>query len=367
MVAGQNAFEVINLDESKPNMNCHNLPFLSDLQLNNFPVLPGPALFDLYFSPRPTSISGLLFQKKLPIVCGQNNFPACHYLCFSYENGNWNLLANFPECRERSQLTTLHLKNNLTNKLEESLVIFSENSPNVITFNGNTWKLKGIPPILPVTTTSPVISTTPTTNLQTTPTTSPPPPTPIIPLGKNCIARINETFLMFIGGVGNETFFFDSVQNIIIPGPNLNYNRRWPRCGVMNWKNPQTGELQKVIITVGGIDRGQNYYYYQQNWNSWHKLNAPSVELLFINDNDILNSQWTIGPPIPKVLSPIEIVEYQNGVIAVGGAFFEVADSFHVYKLASPNGKWVPIQKSYKEAKLDFFSLLLPDESADCY
>ena len=88
LVAGQSAFEVINLDESRQNMNCHNLPFLSDLQFNNFPFLPGLAFFDTYFLPKPTFVSGILFQKKLPIVCGQNYFAACRFLCFSYENGD---------------------------------------------------------------------------------------------------------------------------------------------------------------------------------------------------------------------------------------------------------------------------------------
>jgi hypothetical protein len=69
----------------------------------------------------------------------------------------------------------------------------------------------------------------------------------------------------------------------------------------MNWRNPGTGNLENVVVAAGGAGGPV----------------LKSVELLFLED---INSGWVAGPELTKEVSSATMVEFQDGVISIGGS-----------------------------------------------
>ena len=90
--------EVINIDQSRPNMTCKNLP--------DFPLQIEDA-------------TGQLFHGTTPIQCGGFN-GVTYKNCFALENGNWNPIASLSEVKEGLGSGILTLPN--TN--EEIMLVF---------------------------------------------------------------------------------------------------------------------------------------------------------------------------------------------------------------------------------------------------
>jgi hypothetical protein len=110
---------------------------------------------------------------------------------------------------------------------------------------------------------------------------------------QHCVAKINETTLISMGGYGEpitrDTFFYDSITNSWTQGPSFAIGRNSPACGVLNWVNPNTGDTEKVVVAAGGS-----------------QLNT--VELLFL---DNLSAGWLIGRDLPFEPFGGTITEYQ--------------------------------------------------------
>jgi hypothetical protein len=82
------------------------------------------------------------------------------------------------------------------------------------------------------------------------------------PVFMNCLVEINSTTLMSTGGssllnstdgmIGNnrttETAFYDSANKKWTRGPRLNVPRHGHSCATMNFKNPTTGQAEKVRL-----------------------------------------------------------------------------------------------------------------------
>ena len=79
--------EVIDLDESKLNTTCHDIP--------DFPVkgLLGR--------------TGQLFQKTMPIICGGSNLNYALCECLALYKDKWINIASLKECRSEAQMVTL--------------------------------------------------------------------------------------------------------------------------------------------------------------------------------------------------------------------------------------------------------------------
>jgi hypothetical protein len=119
----------------------------------------------------------------------------------------------------------------------------------------------------------------------------------------------------------------------------------------MNWKNPATSLFEKVIVVAGG------YHNQLQETNS--------VELLFLNDYESNNSGWKVGPSIPVKVDGSAMVEFQNGVIMIGGR--GEGDGRHLYQLSSPYGNWIAMKQTLKEPRSHFASFLVPDNLVNCH
>jgi hypothetical protein len=90
-----------------------------------------------------------------------------------------------------------------------------------------------------------------------------------------------------------------------------------------------------------------------------------SVELLFLNDFEKYNTGWKAGPNMPMGIEGSVMVEFQNGVILVGGG--GQGDGRHLYKLSSPIGNWTEMKQTLKEPRNRFVSFLVPDELVNCH
>jgi hypothetical protein len=93
--------------------------------------------------------------------------------------------------------------------------------------------------------------------------------------------------------------------------------------------------------------------------------NLNSVELLFLNDYEKYNSGWKVGPNIPLWLDGSAMIDFQNGVILIGGR--GEGDGRHLFKLSSPNGTWTEMKQTLKEPRSHFVSFLVPDELVNCH
>ena len=83
------------------------------------------------------------------------------------------------------------------------------------------------------------------------------------PVFMNCLVEINSTTLLSIGGSSllppndaaientrtTETAFYDSASKKWTQGPRINVPRHGHSCATMNFKNPTTGEAEKVCNT----------------------------------------------------------------------------------------------------------------------
>ena len=239
--------EVVNLDQSRPNMTCENLP--------DFPLQLETA-------------TGQLFRGTTPILCGGSN-GVLYKNCFALENGNWNPIASLSEGKYGLGSGAL----TLPNTSEEIMLVFGGFSSSgllatVESFDGVTWNGDGIADMAE-------------------------------PVWLHCVVKINSTTLFSIGGFSSlgrtdETWFYNIDRNEWYAGPKLNTSRDSHSCEKITWQNASTGQYEDVVIVAGGFYDDIRY------------LN--SVKFLFLNDP---NAGWTVGPDMPWVAYGQTMVEYQ--------------------------------------------------------
>jgi hypothetical protein len=195
--------EIVNLDESKPDLTCDNLP--------DYP-------FGIQFA------TGQLYNRKTPIICGGYG-GGYHCECHSLKDGAWQSIQSLNECRCAPASAIFSNPND--NDEDDILLITGGYDGSVFStvesFDGNVWNQ---------------------TMFADLPTT----------IDAHCMVKINNTMLLQIGGTVDitypgtteNTYFLDIIQNKWISGPKLNVGRVQHSCAVMNWVNPKTNTIEKV-------------------------------------------------------------------------------------------------------------------------
>jgi hypothetical protein len=217
------------------------------------------------------------------------------------------------------------------------------------------------------------------------------------PVWEHCIVKINSTTLLSIGGKeyeyklaaypSNNTYFYNVQVNKWTPGPSLNIPRSALSCGILQWKNDETNQLEKVVVAAGG-------------WNSSGN-GSPFVELLHLNHDGSIKGEWVVGPELPNAAPDSTMIEYNNSVILIGGGFSRVKidykpnefankiyfeygnskiryttyrrdaegclDGVHLYQLFSPNGVWVQMKQTLETKRRGHVAFLVPDELVNCH
>ncbi len=290
--------EVVNLDASKPNLVCDNLP--------NFPVgLEGG--------------TGQLFHGRTPIICG--GVDSITHLnsgdCYAFMDGVWNKISSLHEPRRYASSTLVSLENQ-----EEFLMITGGRNSNslksVESFSYIDWDQNLFSDMLHI-------------------------------IWKHCLVKINSTTLLSIGGSEDggptsKTSFYNVEKNSWTSGPSLNIARTGLSCGILNWKNPDTNQIEKVIVAAGGSQ-------------------ISTVELLLVDESEA--NGWVMGPSLPIVAYLSTMVEYTNSVILIGGE--EGVDGRTLYQLTSPKGNWVEMKQSLTLPRSRHVSFLVPDELVNCH
>jgi len=298
--------EVVNLDESKPDLVCDNLP-------------------DLPF--KLVGLAGQLYRGSKPLLCGGlgEQFVSCD--CYTYEYGGWKKIESLLNCTYLSSSATFTLPNK-----EEILFLTGGSSdrqeiPTVQSYNGSYWSKEMFSDLSE-------------------------------PNWKHCLVKINNSLLLLIGGhtpenpaTGN-TFFFHIDENKWTPGPALNFPREGLGCGIIEWLNPSTNHLEQVVVAAGGMELPRNM--------------SSLVELLFLNEFSTGNFGWAMGPSLPTPVSYATAVEFQNSIILIGG-MDEINNGNNTYRLSSPNGSWVQMKQTLKELRCGHTAFLVPDELVNCH
>jgi hypothetical protein len=305
------SIEIINLDESNPSLTCKSLA--------KFPL-------DI------VEAKGNLYQGTTPIICGGYDIPFFSCECYSYKNGAWKREAPLNTCR--GYHSSIVLKNP-SSQTEEDIIFVSGGSngiglSSVETYDGESWdqnRFANMPAVV----------------------------------SHHCLVKINDSMLMSIGGLINgrsigNTYFFDVMKNTWMVGPLMNTPRIDHSCGVMNWKNPSTGKMEKVVIAASGNEANGRW--------------LSSVELLFLGNYENNKAGWSIGPPLPVSASYTSMVEYKNGVILVRGLYqgtpYSVTNQ-NLYQLQSPFGQWTTMKQTQKDYFEGDWAFLIPDDLVNCH
>jgi len=182
------------------------------------------------------------------------------------------------------------------------------------------------------------------------------------PVSGHCFVKINSSVLLSIGGQnesGQEvknTYFYKEKNEYWTAGPPLDIPRVNLSCGLLNWKNPKTNKIVKIVVAAGGSSSKNNEY-----------LN--SVELLYLNVDNSSTDEWVTGPPLP-VEVVTAMIDYNNTVIAIGRAK-NADDRNHLYELSTPTGEWNIMKAKYGDlltvssSENKQVSFLVPEEILD--
>ncbi len=305
--------EVVNLDESNPNLICDNLP--------DFPIGMIRAI-------------GHLYAKTTPIVCGG----AWTSDCFTFYHGNWMFSSSLNERRIH---TASAIFSNSSNEEDDIILITGGLNVNdafsplssVESFDGKIWNQI-------------IFASLPTT------------------LYSHCMVKIDNSLLFLIGGVientpdaSSNTYFFDVLNNQWISGPQLNIKRYEHSCGVIHWTNPNNGIAQAVVVVAGGINTKGNA--------------ISSVELLFLDEYKTNKQGWTLGPNLPQSIYAAKMTEFQDRLILVGGIGNFETDNRRLYQLSTTHDGgpwfWTELKQILKEGRNSAVSFLIPDEIVNCH
>ena len=170
-----------------------------------------------------------------------------------------------------------------------------------------------------------------------------------VSLWEQCLVKINTTTVLSVGGVtdrgqvSRETFFYDLISDNWSPGPALNEARSGHGCALLRWTNPDTDQVEPVVVTAGG--------YWQH-----------STELLHLSGDH----EWVYGARLPEISFLSDMIEYNEMVIAVGGGTYTEGTN-KLYKLTTPDGDWLEMKQSLNQKRMNHITFLVPDDLVNCH
>ncbi len=183
---------------------------------------------------------------------------------------------------------------------------------------------------------------------------------PLLPetLYKHCLAKINETTAMLIGGVGcpgvqedcnkNQTYYYDIEFQTWTPGPELMANRSSHACGTV--VDNESGQV--IVVVAGGFNDADGY--------------LSTTELLFQDSNE-----WIAGPEMPFELTDAPGVDTssRDALILVGGFNFDspyFKTSLLKLQCSSETCTWTTMEQTLKLGRSGTVAMLIPDSLTAC-
>jgi hypothetical protein len=263
-----------------------------------------------------SAIGGLGFKGN-PIICGGYQNGARSNKCYSLENNVWVSSASMNSVRSSAAAAQLQDgKLLVTGGYDDSGSDL--NSAEMLTEEG--WE-RNIPS-LPVT------------------------------IAAHCMANVNSTTVMVIGGVQNhqrsgKTFYFTFGEESWTEGPELKNKRSYHSCGKIR-RNKESQEMS--IIVAGGYNDGSSI--------------LSSVEILDEGSNG-----WQTGPELPFEIDGSQMVEDKNGgVVLIGGRSSSVGYLDTLYQLphGGQDAVWTKMEQKMQTGRRLHTAFLVPEKIADC-
>ncbi len=265
--------------------------------------------------------TGQLIAGEAPVICGGHpNLCGCQV----FKNGFWSNNENKLQCRQFAASGIL------TNAEAESVLIitggyYGRQLNTIETFDGTTRKSQ-LNDFLPQ------------------------------PVYEHCIIQVDSSTLISIGGktdsnyVG-KTYLFNAKVNKWTLGSSLNIPRSGFSCGILKWQNPDTNNLENILVVAGGYDENGI---------------SSSVELAFLNNNTFV---WEKGPSLPKPIAEGTMIAFESSVILIGGnQEIDDEDNGHfLYQLSSPDGNWTEMRQKTKLKRAKHVAFLVPDDIVSCH
>jgi hypothetical protein len=260
------------------------------------------------------AIGGLGFKGN-PILCGGVQNDVGSNKCYTLENNEWVSSASMKSVRVDAAAAQLQDGKLLVTGGNDAFAFF--NSAEMLTEEG--WESNI--PSLPVT------------------------------ISRHCIITVNATTVMVIGGMQNgqlsgKTFYFTFGEESWTEGPELKIKRTWHSCG----KIRRNKESQEMSIIVAGGEDGSSY----------------------LSSGEILNegsSKWQTGPALPLEIYESQMVEDQNGGVAlIGGYSYAVDNLDTLYQLphGGQDAVWTKMEQKMKTGRYHHTAFLVPDKIVDC-
>ena len=287
-------------------------PKSSNSTCKNLPNFPVPVA---------GAIGGLGF-KETPIICGGLQIDNFSNKCYSLKNKEWVSSYSMNSARVAAAAAQLQ-----DSKLFVSGGIIgsdSLNSTEELTEEG--WRKNT--PFLPVS------------------------------IASHCMVQINSTTVMIIGGSQNQeykanTFYLNIKEQTWSEGPKLANARAAHSCGRIR-KDSNSQEIS--IIVAGGIVGGSD--------NTGFPNITTSVEIL-----DKGSNEWRKGPALPFGIAGSQMVEVDNGGVALigGGSDSELyLDTIFQLSHGGKNAGWTEMKQKLTTGRNSHTAFLVPDIIADC-
>ena len=259
--------------------------------------------------------TGILIQKKIPLVCSGHPDKTTSYLL---KNNVWVQTGSLNVPRYSG---TMLPNSPFQNPTHQATIIGGFDTTTMEVFNGTSWSLMG-------------------------------PSFPGNYIALTCAVYINPTTIFVVAGNQNAnyfskyTYYFNSLEQKWVSGPNVIQGRCAHTCGRIQ-RNPNGGQLSTIMVS--GVANG---------------IKVDTVEIL---DDD--SSTWRAGPKLPDSLDGASMFEDpRGGLIVVGGKNAVGMNTGKLYRLrhAGSNAQWETLAQVSKLELMNSIAIPIPDEIAIC-
>jgi hypothetical protein len=205
------------------------------------------------------SSMGYLHSFETPIICGADPI---NCICFALINNQWSNSANYTHCHILNSPLGSHLPMPPSNDAILSMQNVKDKKSTLQSLNAVTGKTKAFADHKPF-------------------------------IG-NCLAKINSTFIVSVGGQSlidyetSDTSLLDLTNNQWTDGPQPKFKHFYQPCATLNFRNETSGGTEEVVVAVG-----------------------QKVELLTVGQ---LDRGWVEGPTLPFKVGGAKLVEYNYNI-----------------------------------------------------
>jgi hypothetical protein len=154
----------------------------------------------------------------------------------------------------------------------------------------------------------------------------------------------------------SATYFYDSVADSWSRGPDLIVPRTYHSCAVFNWFNSTSGLQESYVVVAGGENKASGFTVGLDSTEFW-KVGDPKG--------------FVLGQNLSVPVAAAGLVPVDDGLILVGGVRLyygpaPAGDGYTLFQLSRPDGPWIELNQTLKEARYSSVGLRVPDDLFPC-